>query len=324
TKCGTDLKYIKEHKELKPIPVSRAQVSNIQYQTDYVPHKREKISDENLVNNKEHELWSPGASIGLTMAAFMMMNAIVAGIMIVVAFLLLPFDMDALVDLAYNSYFISISLIFELVLIIIPLLYVGKYIQNPTLKNRLILLGFTTRGYNRKKILKEILIGLSFGIIGLATVFLLSIAIEVMLELIFRINIIDTGSSTSLVIPSDIPSLIFFSIVMMLVIGTSEELLFRGFMQKGLVRRLGSKWGILITALIFSMIHVITVFLVPFESLLFILISFILLFIPYFAISLLLGLIYHWRRENLIAVIITHGFYDVLTIIMAYLLYIAF
>ena len=44
-------------------------------------------------------------------------------------------------------------------------------------------------------------------------------------------------------------------------------------------------------------------------------------FFPYFAISLLLGLLYEWRKQNLIAVIITHGFYDALTIIIVFIVY---
>jgi membrane protease YdiL (CAAX protease family) len=108
---------------------------------------------------------------------------------------------------------------------------------------------------------------------------------------------------------------------MVLVIGTSEEILFRGFMQKGLVRSFGKNWGIIITALTFSMIHLIGIFLlIPFDSTYF-LISFLLSFFPYFAISLMLGVIFYWRKENLIAVMITHGFYDAITIMIAYFFY---
>ncbi|MFX1480148.1 MAG: type II CAAX prenyl endopeptidase Rce1 family protein [Promethearchaeota archaeon] len=51
---------------------------------------------------------------------------------------------------------------------------------------------------------------------------------------------------------------------------------------------------------------------------------FLLSFFPYFAISLLLGWLYHWRKENLLAVMITHGVYDVLTVLIAYFLFIFF
>ncbi|MBY8986377.1 MAG: CPBP family intramembrane metalloprotease, partial [Candidatus Lokiarchaeota archaeon] len=98
-------------------------------------------------------------------------------------------------------------------------------------------------------------------------------------------------------------------------------ILFRGFMQKGLVRSLGDRWGIIITAIIFSLIHLLGIFLVALESPDLFIILFLLSFTPYFAISLMLGWLYHWRNENLIAVMITHGVYDVLVIVMTYLLY---
>lgn len=122
----------------------------------------------------------------------------------------------------------------------------------------------------------------------------------------------------------DIPSLIVFAIVMILVIGTSEEILFRGFMQKGLVRSLGSKWGIRVTAIIFSLIHLIGIFVFVLDSLVVFPVTFLMSFLPYFAISLTLGYLYHLRNENLIAVVIMHGVYDALTIILAYLIFVVF
>ncbi|MFW9948889.1 MAG: hypothetical protein ACFFKA_02030, partial [Candidatus Thorarchaeota archaeon] len=49
--------------------------------------------------------------------------------------------------------------------------------------------------------------------------------------------------------------------------------------------------------------------------------NFVLIFIPYFAISLMLGLMFKWRKENLIANIITHGVYNSITIILAFIFY---
>ena len=148
---------------------------------------------------------------------------------------------------------------------------------------------------------------------------------EVIIEILFQVEIIqDSSELTGDILPTDIPSLIVFCIVMILVIGTSEEILFRGFMQKGLVRSLGSKWGIIITAFLFSMIHLIGILFLALESPFLFLISFLLSFLPYFAISLMLGLLYHSRHENLIANVICHGVYNTLTIILAYIFYIVF
>jgi membrane protease YdiL (CAAX protease family) len=184
------------------------------------------------------------------------------------------------------------------------------------------LLGFTTRGFTKKKLLIEATIGIGLAIIGLFVVNGLAIFLELALEFFFGIEIIqDAGGLSGNPIPLDLGSLIVFSIVLILVIGTSEEILFRGFMQKGLVRKLGDTWGILITAIFFAMIHLIGLFAVSLISPFAVIISFILSFIPYFVISLILGLLYHWRKENLIAVVIMHGVYDVLVIVVAYLIY---
>lgn len=324
-RCGTNIKYIKEHKKLPPtqnINSYESQVSYTQYKPPSKPSGRIKISDEELITNKEHELWGPLVSIMLPMGAFLIMNFIVGGFLAFLTFFAL--DVDNLYNLVSNTYFISIISIFELIFIFVPAIFVRKYLKTPTIKNSLILLGFTSRGYDRRRILKEILIGLGFAVIGVLLVATVSILIEVILEIFFQVEIIQETSDLTGILPMDIPSLIVFSIVMILVIGTSEEILFRGFMQKGLVRSLGSKWGILITAFIFSMIHLIGIVLIGLESPLLLLIYFLLSFLPYFAISLMLGVLYHRRGENLIANVTCHGVYNTLTIILAYIFYIVF
>ncbi|MFX1393317.1 MAG: type II CAAX prenyl endopeptidase Rce1 family protein, partial [Promethearchaeota archaeon] len=95
---------------------------------------------------------------------------------------------------------------------------------------------------------------------------------------------------------------------------------FRGFMMKGLTRTLGKTPALWITALIFAGIHLVGIlfyFLVYHPIV--VLVNLVMLFVPYLAISLMLGLLYRWRNENLIAVVITHGVYNSLTIIFAFL-----
>lgn len=323
TVCGTDIQYIKDHKNLKPRYASNPYKTTTQYSQYESPpifFGPELITDENLIDNKDHKLWNITVSIGLPLAALLIMNFLVTGFLIVIMFL--SNDPTIILDLVSNSYIISIISIFELVFFVIPIFYIRKYLKNPTLKNRLIFLGFTTRNYDRKRIFKEVLIGLGFAVIGVFIVTITSFAIELIVGTFFGISIDhDTTGLTGEIIPVDLPSLIVFSVVVILVIGTSEEILFRGFMQKGLVRSLGERWGIIVTAIIFSLIHLLGIFLIALESTYLFVILFLLSFTPYFAISLMLGWMYHWRNENLIAVMITHGVYDVLVIVMTYLLY---
>ena len=321
-RCGNDLQYLKEHKQLSPKPIKYPQARPIPYQKYLPPRdffRPDKISDDDIIDIKEHKLWGTLPSLGLPLISYVAMSFAAAGFMALLIFA--TFDLEALYDLVYNPYFLIISSFFELIFILIPVLYVGRYLQNPTFKNRLGLLGFTVRNYDIKGIIKEILIGLGFAVSGILLVGIVSISIE-MLYNIFGVEIISTESDVELIVSSiDILSLILLAITMILIIGTSEEICFRGFMQKGLVKNLGKSWGILLTALIFSMIHLIGVFLLLPDYPLEFVLSFFLLFFPYFSISLMLGLLFYWRNENLIAVIVAHGVYNAIAIILAFIFF---
>ncbi|MFX0035125.1 MAG: CPBP family intramembrane glutamic endopeptidase [Candidatus Hermodarchaeota archaeon] len=319
-RCGTNLKYLKQHKNFLPKKETNPYIQASQYPSSLTPitfYGPEKISDDDIINTIDKRLWGTTTSIGIPLGSFLLMNFVVFGFFVLIASI--SFDLDILYDLISNSYFIILSTLFELIFMIIPLFYVGKYLQNPTIKNRFTLLGFTFKNFDKKQKFKEILIGLGFAVIGFFLVFTVSLIIESFLEYILGIEIVSEFDSVeNYIIPSDILGLLVFSLVMIFVVGTSEEILFRGFMQKGLVRNLGKRWGLIITAFIFSIIHLLGLFLM-FESTLDLIVSFLLSFFPFFSISLLLGFLYQWRGENLIAVIITHGFYNTITILIPFI-----
>ncbi len=327
TKCGVDLQYINTHMRMPSRNNTSYLVSPevISQQKFYLSDKplRKKLSEEELLNLEDQELWGSFASIGITAAAYVLMNFI--AVLVVIIFILFTFNLENVFDFLVSPYFIIITSFVELIFILIPALYVGKYLQKPTLNNRLILLGFTKKGFNKTKFVKEILIGLGFAVVGVTLVLSISFLMEIILNLIFGYETIQdffgtAGEVDAMIASADILSIFLLAIVMILIIGTTEEVLFRGFLQKGLVRSLGKSWGIVITALIFSLIHLIAIFLSPGSPIIFI-ISFLFNFFPFFAISLLLGLLYNWRKENLIAVMITHGVYNALTIILAFIVF---
>ncbi|MCJ7648989.1 MAG: CPBP family glutamic-type intramembrane protease [Candidatus Lokiarchaeota archaeon] len=322
TSCGLDLVYLKEHKQLPPKFLDKiTEIKPFPYPDQMRMYDLDKISDEDILNTKEKTLWSSLSSIGIPIASIFIMNII--AVVLMIFFLFFSPSIEEFMNNLTNPYFLIITSFAELILIILPLIVVKKYLRNPSTKNRFALLGFTTKGVN---FWKESIIGIIFSIIGILLVFLVSVFMEIFLELIYGVEIIrDITSAGSEIdvyfFTSDLLSLILLMITMILIVGTTEEILFRGFMQKGLVRRLGVKWGIFITAIIFTFIHLITIFLLyPIFSLSFV-VSFFLSFVPYIAISLLLGMLYHWRKENLIAVMITHGFYDALTILIVFFAY---
>jgi len=294
------------------------------YSQDSMPYIRyrsfkERFSEEEL-KDKNKKLWGIPASLGIPLLAFLAMNVLLLAI---VSFMFLfIFDQNALLNMISSPYFIIIASVVELVLILVPVWYVGRYLQRPTLKNRLNLMGFTKEVHHETSVLNEILIGLLFAVFGLFLVAGTSIMMQSLIEIIFNVEIIVEGPTSEvdlLLSEMDIIALILMVIVMLLIVGTSEEILFRGFMQKGLVRNIGNKWGIIITALCFTFIHIFIIFAYIFISPFTFLILFLLLFFPYLVISLMLGLLFHWRNENLIAVMIAHGVYDSLTIIIAFL-----
>jgi len=312
-------------KNTRPL-VSRASTIYRPYGFKPLRPLRKKFSQDELLNLKEEKLWSSSASIGMTAAAFLLMNFV--AVLAVFVYVFFSFNLAAVYDILANPYFIIFSSFIELILFIVPMLYVGKYLKIPNLNNRLILLGFTRKSFSNKRIVKEIFIGVGFAILGVFLVLGVSFLMEVLLTVIFGYEIVydilgTSGEVDVLITSSDILSIFWLVIIMILIIGTSEEGLFRGFLQKGLVRTLGKNWGILVTALIFSSIHLLGIFLFP-ESLTSFLISLLLNFFPFFAISLLLGLLYNWRKENLIAVMITHCIYNSITIIIAFLVFNSF
>jgi membrane protease YdiL (CAAX protease family) len=326
-KCGVDLQYINTHMRMPSRKNTRylGPTEGISQQKFYLSEKpsRKKISEEELLKLEDQKLWGSAASIGITAAAYGLMTF--AGILVVIIFILFTFNLENVLDFLISPYFIIITSFVELIFILVPALYVGKYLQKPTLNNRLILLGFTKKGFDKSKLAKEILIGLGFAVLGVALVLSVSFLMQIILNLIFGYQTMQdffgTGGEVDAMIASaDILSIFLLSVIMILIIGTTEEVLFRGFLQKGLVRSLGKSWGIVITALIFSSIHLIGIFLSPGSPLIFI-ISLLFNFFPFFAISLLLGLLFNWRKENLIAVMITHGVYDALIIILAFIVF---
>ncbi|MHA2288149.1 MAG: CPBP family glutamic-type intramembrane protease [Promethearchaeota archaeon] len=313
-KCGVDLQYINVHQRMPP------RRSQIAYQERKLSKKR--LSDDDLLDLSDKKLWGTGATIGITAAAFFAMNMI--ALVAVIASVFFSRSLEEAFNLIANPYFIIFSSFIELVLLIIPVLYVGKHLERPNFKNRLIILGFTTKGYNKIQIFKEVILGLAFAVVGVLLVLFVSFVMELLLSAIFGVEIITDIVGTpdevdTLITTSDIMSIIILVIIMVAIIGTSEEVLFRGFLQKGLVRNINMIWGILLTALIFTSIHLLGVFLESsFQTMI---ISLLLNFFPFFAISLLLGLLYYWRKENLITVMITHGVYNAITIILAFLVY---
>ena len=92
---------------------------------------------------------------------------------------------------------------------------------------------------------------------------------------------------------------------MLAFVGLAEELLFRGLLQSDLTRALGWKWGVVLSSLMFAVMH-LTWRSIP------------ELFFVFFA-SLILGYLYY-KTKSLVAPIVMHGIGNVILVaIMPYL-----
>ncbi len=299
----------------------------------YLPYT--KLSDAEILNTKGRKLWGAIPSLGIPLLAFVLMNVVVLAVFIlIIAF---TANVSLVMNFITNPYFIVLSTLMEFVLIVFPLIYVGKYLEHPTLKNRLTLLGFTSKEYSRKSVTKEVFIGLLFAGVGIFLVAFTTILAEIIIELVFGIDIVQVAGESSsdvdfVISAADVVAILMLVATMILVVGVCEEILFRGFMQRGLTRNLGEKGGIFLTAFIFAIIHLVVYMLniilalmvgdggALFENG----IMFLLAFPPYLAVSFMLGFLYRWRNENLIAVIITHGVYNSLTILIAFFYFLSY
>lgn len=112
---------------------------------------------------------------------------------------------------------------------------------------------------------------------------------------------LDVGTIVLLLVPISI-----------LVIGPAEEVLFRGVIQRYLEGGFSRTWAILVTGVLFSLVHLPTTYLAnPAPA------AVTTTLVILFGLSLILSYLYAWT-ENLVVPILVHGLYDALIFATAY------
>ena len=79
-KCGMNLQYLKEYKQIQPKRALNPYITptiSPQYYKPPIKHGPKKISDEEILNTKEIELWGTWPSIGIPLGAFLLINVVV-------------------------------------------------------------------------------------------------------------------------------------------------------------------------------------------------------------------------------------------------------
>jgi membrane protease YdiL (CAAX protease family)/ribosomal protein L37E len=101
--------------------------------------------------------------------------------------------------------------------------------------------------------------------------------------------------------PRSFQDLVLLLIIMSLFVGPCEEILSRGFVQRGLESGLGDTQGLILSSLLFGVLH-----LNPWQ------------FLPAFLLGILLGYIFRRRDHNLWCPIALHAFYNSGLLVLAY------
>ena len=107
------------------------------------------------------------------------------------------------------------------------------------------------------------------------------------------------------VMPRDPFQLVTMIALSLVLVGPCEELAFSGFVQRGFENSFGKMWGLLVSSVLFGLLHGLnTLYAV----------------VPVFVVGLILG--YMWQRTggNTTATALMHGVYDAIAIAIAYYL----
>ncbi|TFG21113.1 MAG: CPBP family intramembrane metalloprotease [Promethearchaeota archaeon] len=214
---------------------------------------------------------------------------------------------------------IIIELVTQVFFIIVPYLFTAIYFPyKAPRKERWESLGIPF-GLKAKQWLKEIGIGVGFAIGMTLLVIGMQWVSAYLTEWIFGVVTAefllgaDAGGITA-GLPTTIWFIALYSALMIASVGPSEEVLFRGFTQKGIQDsfrkpKLGNAMGLVITAIYFTIFHIYSYLFFDIPALRAPL--FFFTFIPYFSLSLVLGSLYTWRK-NLISAITAHALYNII------------
>ena len=102
--------------------------------------------------------------------------------------------------------------------------------------------------------------------------------------------------------PFQLVAMVALSLVL---VGPCEELAFRGFVQRGFENSFGKRWGLLVSSVLFGLLHGLNT---PYAV------------VPVFVVGLVFG--YVWQRTggNTTATALMHGVYNTIAIATAYYL----
>jgi len=204
---------------------------------------------------KKKKDWSVGAGVGIPLLVFLI-SALLSFIVLLIIVAVNGGNSE------FNSLETFIVASTSLIFLIFPLLWVQRYYSNKlTLKERFELLGFPQNKYSKKELLREILLGVFLGIIGIFLVFGLQTISYYIVYWSYGVDIINLMETAgvdqyTLTSPETSLDLILFVLMILLFVGVPEEILFRGFVQRSFETKLTKSAALFLTAVYFAIIHI--------------------------------------------------------------------
>ncbi len=298
----------------QPIPMTAPQIPSTPIPVSYRPYQRTRRK------------WKWGAAFGIPILA--MIGKLIASLLLLLIYVLIFVDIDSIdidnIDVFMQEHafpIIIIELSTQLVFLLIPYLFTAIFhpYQAPK-KDRWKSLGIPF-GLKGKHWLIEIGIGIGFALVMTGLVYATEWIFGNLTELIFGIPVNSSFAAQvdiSSLFSDSIPFIIVYSVLMILSVAPSEEVLFRGFTQKGFQNsfknpKLGKTMGLILTAIYFTIFHIYQYLFTAPAGLIAPLLFFS--FFPYLILSLILGFLYSWRK-NLISAITAHAVYNILQYII--------
>jgi membrane protease YdiL (CAAX protease family)/ribosomal protein S27AE len=303
-KCG---ERIPENIRLRLLQKARSEPAH-----SYIPPQN-FIDPYPPISYKKKRKWNIWAAILLPLVTY-----IIIFIFTVIIVLILLFTTFDPLQVQNSPFFIFLTAAFSLLFLFVPTLWVNRYYEGKlSFKNRLKYLGLPLDKYRPKLLVREILLGIALGILGLIIVTGLQYGTLYLIDWIFDgrlTGILDAGYLDNFGIETakNPVELILLVLMMVLFVGLPEEIMFRGFVQRSFERKLSRPAALFITAVYFSIYHIYIYILVP-EVFLF-------LFVPYLGLSIIMGLIRNWRKD-LFAVTVMHIIYNSLQIVLLYIIF---
>lgn len=263
---------------------------------------------------KKPRTWNVLAGIFLPLFTYI-------GITIIGVIILIPFALINGLDFFLNqpSWLTFLVSAFSIFFFIVPLLWIKRYYPGKlSIKQRMIELGLDFQKYDKKELIREILLGVFLGFFGVLIVFGLQYLGAILVKLFFGIDIdvlsqSDGFSQFNALAPENIWQLLLFVATMVLFVGVPEETMFRGFVQRSFESKLKKSTALGLTALYFAIYHIYVYIINP--------PLFFYLSIAYLGLSIYLGLIRNWRGD-IIASSVMHMVYNSTQMIIIYLIFV--